>query len=78
MSDSEQTLSAISVYSPGSKVMLGSVQALVTGVTIRSGGYVVYEVNWWDGADHHCKWLDALEVSGVHGERVPIGFIGRA
>lgn len=74
MGDEPNAVNRLLVYPPGSKVMLGGVEALVTGVTIRSGGYVVYEVNWWDGATHTCKWLDALEVQGC-GEKMAIGFL---
>lgn len=70
----EDPLDGLWVYPPGSKVMLGSVEALVTGVTIRGHGHVVYEVNWWDGPTHACKWLDALEVQGC-GEKMSIGFL---
>lgn len=74
MSERHDGSPALWIFPPGSKVMLGGVEALVTGVTIRDRGHVVYEVNWWDGSTHTCKWLDALEVQGC-GEKTAIGFL---
>ena len=66
----------MTVYRCGEKVEIGeSIVATVTGITIRGGGYVQYEVSWWNGNCHECKWVDACEVRAAQEtETASIGF----
>lgn len=66
----------ITVIPIGEPVLIGgNVPAVVTGITIRSGDHVTYEVSWFDGATHYCQWLESLEVSTREKRRTSIGFL---
>ncbi len=68
----------LSVYPVGAAVTLndGKVDAVITGIQIHDNACVTYEVSWWDGKDHACKWLSDLEVVPADGSRLSIGFKG--
>ncbi len=62
------------VFDIGAAVTIGNgIQAMVTAIVVRSNHHVLYEVNWWDGSVHTCKFLDACEISGAK-ESLAIGF----
>lgn len=48
---------------------------IITGICIRSGYNVTYEVAWWDGRQRKCEWLQSHEVESKK-KRYPlkIGF----
>lgn len=52
-------------------------KALVTGVTIREGDKLTYEVVWWSGTTRTCVWVEACEVDASESGMRPqtIGFI---
>jgi hypothetical protein len=54
---------AISVYMPGSEVLLdGKVSGRVIGVRIAPGNIIGYECVWWDDQGRHEEWLEDWEV----------------
>jgi hypothetical protein len=53
------------------------IAAMVTAVTIRAAGQVVYEVVWWDGRSRHCEWVQPCEITTDGPARMmTIGFAG--
>ena len=59
----DSAVRTIEVMMIGSPVTIGDeVDATITGVSIREKCHVTYEVSWWDGMTHHCKWLEQHEV----------------
>lgn len=64
----------LEVHGVGSQVTVGGHEARVTGVTIRDGGNVRYEVVWWAGAVRYCEWVEACEVTGGPAAKTRIGF----
>ncbi len=54
----------VSVYMPGSPVVLGeAIQAWVLQVTIGPLGTVSYQVAWYDGNRRVVEWVQGFEVS---------------
>ncbi len=66
----------IEVISPGTSVVIGSeILGSVTGIGIRGKGHVSYEVSWWNGNSHECKWFESFEVEQLTTtKRLTIGF----
>ena len=51
------------VWSPGSKVLVGEIQAIIGAIRIT--GYPPrfdYEVIWWSGGDRKSAWVDEFEI----------------
>ena len=67
----------VEVFQVGCPVVIGDdVRALVTAVCIREKCHITYEVTWWDGNSHECKWLEQFEVARAEGSAsVRIGFM---
>jgi hypothetical protein len=66
----------LQVFAPGSKVKIAAAEdAVVTIVSVRTGGFVCYEVAWWNGNSRCTAWLEAFEVTPAAGtERMSLGF----
>lgn len=64
------------VFAPGSKVKIeGADDAVITAVSISAGGFVRYEVVWWNGNSRSTAWLESFEVVAVRGTKnLPVGF----
>jgi hypothetical protein len=56
----------LDVFAVGSQVEVGFgghwVDALVTAVTVRTGGRVSYELSWWSGTNRTSAWAEECEV----------------
>lgn len=64
---------------PGSycklSILNGSpVNAQVLQVCIKAGGYVQYQVAYWDKSSRVDAWVESFEVSVCMGEMAKIGF----
>lgn len=35
---------------------------IITGICVRSGPNVTYEVSWWINGDRKCQWLQQSEI----------------
>ncbi len=68
----------IEVFHVGSPVVVGEkIDATVTAVCLREKCHVTYEVTWWNGNSHECKWLEQFEVKRKEeSASVRIGFTG--
>jgi hypothetical protein len=65
----------VEVIPVGQAVRLrGGCDGHVTAVTIRQGGYVTYEVRWWDLNNSFQAWFEAFELTADAGETTRIGF----
>lgn len=64
----------IRVFAPGSEVKVGrfpdQFDGTVTAVAIHAGGFVRYQVAWWDDRDRIEEWLEDFEVEGKRDQQV--------
>ena len=52
----------LEVFRYGTSVVIGGeIPGIITGIMVRESK-VSYEVSWWDGRTHNCKWLENCEV----------------
>lgn len=70
-------MNALSVYSPGSPVLVGgSIPATVAQVSLSPGGHIAYQVVWYDGRTRTIQWVEAFEVGLAEGSQAAtIGFL---
>ena len=53
----------VEVFRVGTEVRIGqTIPGIVTGIMIRDGCRISYEISWWDNRTHNCKWLEDCEV----------------
>ena len=65
----------VHVYQIGSRVLLGEeIKGLISGVCIRSNGYITYEITWWNGNDRKVEWVQVDEISPIEPKSQRIGF----
>lgn len=69
-------MSTLLVIVPGSRVHVGNgVEGCVESVCLKYGGYVSYNVKWWDGVDRREDWFQPDEITLTTQTRhVSIGF----
>ena len=62
------------VHAPGSKVTIGEgITGEVVTVRIMDGGYVDYQVAWWNKGARSLMTMEAFELNGTE-DKIEIGF----
>lgn len=67
---------SVAVHNVGSEAMLFSdLPVMITGVCIRNGNHVTYEVTWLHNGDRRTAWVEDFEVSvATKNQKLKIGF----
>lgn len=69
----------IDVIAPGSECLLRCsgdepVRATVDCVRCYAGGFIQYQVSWWDGRYHRQEWLEAYHIDAANPPSARLGF----
>lgn len=69
-------MKTVQVLAIGARVRVadGSLDGVVTGVTIREAGAHSYDVSWWCEGRRYSEWLQPCELIADNAERCEIGF----
>lgn len=70
-------IAGIEVFPVNAKVYLadGELCGQITGISIRSGPRVTYEVAWYHSGTRHTAWMEENEFTlKTHCDKVSVGF----
>lgn len=68
--------SVLELYSLATRVQIlmnHNAEGFITGISIRNGGYVQYEVSFFNNGEYKSIWLQDFEFT-TEGEKYKIGF----